>query len=51
MAKNVGGLGFSCMCRAGKRHVNTKQVRTNSFRAFGGELTQGMDGMWGMRGI
>jgi len=51
MAKNVSSLGFSCMCRVGKRHVNMKRVRMNSFRALGGELMQGMDGMWGMRGI
>jgi hypothetical protein len=50
MAENVGHLGFSCICGAGKGHGNTKRVRTNSLRAFGGGLTQGIDGMWGMRG-
>jgi hypothetical protein len=50
MAESVSGLGFSCICRAGERHGNTKRVRTNSFRAFGGGLTQGIDGKSGMRG-
>jgi hypothetical protein len=49
MAESVSGLGFSCNCRAGKSHGNTKRVRTNSLRAFGGGLTQGMDGQSGMR--
>jgi hypothetical protein len=51
MAGGVSGLGFSCICWAGKGQINTKRVRTNSLRAFGGGLTQGIDGMWGMRGI
>jgi len=49
MAESVGRLQFSCVCRAGKGHGNTKRVRTNPFPAFGGGLMQGMDGKSGMR--
>jgi hypothetical protein len=51
MAESVNGLGFSCICRAGKGHGNTKQVQTNLFRAFGGGLKQGIDGKSGMRSM
>jgi hypothetical protein len=51
MAESVNGVGFSCICRAGKGHGNTKQVQTNLFRAFGGGLKQGIDGKSGMRSM
>jgi hypothetical protein len=50
MAASVGRLSFSCIRRAGKDHRNTKRVQMNLLRAFGGGLTQGINGMWGMRG-
>jgi len=51
MAESVGGLDTSCIHMAGKGYGNTKRVRLNSFRAFGGGLTQGIDGKSGMRGV
>jgi len=50
MADSVSSLGFSCMCRTEKHHGNTKQVQMNSFHAFGGGLTQGINGKSVMRG-
>jgi len=50
MAENVGGLGASCIHTARDGYRNTKQVQTNSLRAFGGGLTQGNDGKSAMGG-
>jgi len=49
MAESVGGLGFLCICRAGKRHGNMKRVQMNSLHAFWGRLMQGINGKSGMR--
>jgi len=51
MVESVCGLGFLCICKAGKHHGNTKQIQTNSLRAFGGGLKQGIDGKLGMRRV
>jgi len=44
MAESVGRLGALCIHTTRNGYRNMKQVQTNSFRAFGGGLTQGIDG-------
>jgi hypothetical protein len=51
MAENVGGLGGSCIHTARDGYRNTKRVQTNSLLAFGGGLTQRLDGKSAMRGM
>jgi len=50
MAESVGGLGTLCIHMAGKGYGNAKRVQPNLFHAFGGGLTEGIDGKSGMRG-